>query len=374
MKINRNNYEAYFIDHLDGRLDAALLVELNQFLNANPDLKEELAEFESIDINLQDSFIYTEKEELKKAIILSVGKIDSENYNDYFIAATEGDLSQTEQEELETFLNLNPNLQAAFDLFKVSRLSPDDEIVFSNKSSLKKYPLLLLKTWYKPIGIAASLIVLFGILNILQPTSISSPPTERAEVPSTIKTIKAPSFQLSYQHPSLAHRNYQITHIHSEEIIPIEPLYSMASIKVPIKFLTASLSYPLPSAEMFAYRNEYDVLTKELMIKEEFLLASYGESNPKAREKIEKAFWAKSFGKQKRRKSREEIFGDENKKARVNLWTLASIGIESFNQITGSNINIERKLNKEGEKNKYILVNGNLNSNEVTDSSDKPNL
>jgi hypothetical protein len=126
--------------------------------------------------------------------------------------------------------------------------------------------------------------------------------------------------------------------------------------------------------EILTIRNEYEVIAKELMIKEELLLASYGETNPNATEKLEKALWAKSFGKHKSRKSREEKIGDENKKARVNLWTLASIGIESFNEITGSNVNIERKLNKEGEKNKYILVNGNISTPEVTDLQDKPNL
>lgn len=372
--INRNNYEQYFIDHLDGQLDAAMVVELNLFLENHPDLKEELVSFEAININLQDSYNFPEKEKLKKDVIVSNGLINDNNYNHYFIAFLEGDLSIEGIEEVKSFLELNPQLQAELDLFDTSHLSANESIVFTDKKSLKKNPFLLFKTWYKPIGIAASIVLLFGIFNILQPISIFSPPVERTEVPLKMNGKEAQIFELSFNDYIPSTRKYQIIITQTKELIPIEPLFAMESIKIPLKSIIASLAYPVANVEILAFRNEYDVIVKELMINEELLLASYGESNPNSRVRIEKALWAKSFGKQKRRKSREEKIGDENKKARVNLWTLASIGIESFNEITGSNINIERKLNKEGEKNKYILVNGNLNTSEVTDVEDKPNL
>ncbi len=374
MKINRNNYETYFIDHLDGRLDASLVMELNQFLEDNPDLKEELDSFETISINLHETFNYSDKEVLKKAVVSPIDKINSENYNEYFIASFEGDLNSVDQKSLKSFIEANPQLQSEYDLFKISRISSDKSIIFANKKSLKKYPFLLFKTWYKPIGIAASIIVLFGIFNILQQTSTFSPPEQKPEVPSEMKRIEASGFRLSYDYPTPASREYQISITHTEEIIPTDPLLAMSPIKVPLKSFIASLSYTVVDIEELAFKNEYEIIAKELMIKEELLLASYGETNPNASEKLEKALWAKSFGKQKSRKSREERIGDENKKARINFWTLASIGIESFNEITGSNVNIERKLNKEGEKNKYILVNGNVSAPEVTDLPDKPSL
>ena len=42
MKINRNNYEKWFVDYLDGILDENSEQELHFFLKANPDLAEEL--------------------------------------------------------------------------------------------------------------------------------------------------------------------------------------------------------------------------------------------------------------------------------------------------------------------------------------------
>ena len=42
MIITRDNYEAFFLDYLEGNLDVALLPEFEAFVAANPDLKEEL--------------------------------------------------------------------------------------------------------------------------------------------------------------------------------------------------------------------------------------------------------------------------------------------------------------------------------------------
>ncbi len=372
MKINRNNYEQYFIDHLDGRLDTSLVMELNQFLDKNPDLKEELESFETISTNLDDSYHFTDKDNLKKTVIVSSGKINSDNYEDFFIASFEGDLNNAEQIEVKTFIKLNPHLDSQFKMFSVSRLKAEDPIVFPDKKSLKKYPFWVINNWYKLVGIAASIILLFGLFNFLQPTSIFTKPTERIAVPSKVKSKGVSSFELSFNDPIPNPRSYQIKVTHTEERLPIEPLVAMSPIDVPLKSYIASLSHTIEDITFLTFKNDYDVLAKELMIKEELLLASYGETNPNAREKLEKALWAKSFGKQKRRKSREEKIGDENKKARVNLWTIASIGLEGFNELTGSNVNIERKLNKEGEKNKYILVNGNVSTPEVTDAPNKP--
>ena len=42
MRITRDNYEVYFIDFIDGNLDASLQEEMQLFLAANPDLAEEM--------------------------------------------------------------------------------------------------------------------------------------------------------------------------------------------------------------------------------------------------------------------------------------------------------------------------------------------
>ena len=50
MNINRNNYEVFFMDHLDGKLSPPLEQELRAFLVLNPDLA---IEFEDVQSSVQ---------------------------------------------------------------------------------------------------------------------------------------------------------------------------------------------------------------------------------------------------------------------------------------------------------------------------------
>ena len=45
MNIHINNYEAFFIDYLEGTLSSELVQELNSFLRIHPELKVELEDF-----------------------------------------------------------------------------------------------------------------------------------------------------------------------------------------------------------------------------------------------------------------------------------------------------------------------------------------
>jgi hypothetical protein len=54
-KINRNNYESYFLDFLEGTLEEPLKAELMDFLKKNPDLAKELDEFEMVRLSPEES-------------------------------------------------------------------------------------------------------------------------------------------------------------------------------------------------------------------------------------------------------------------------------------------------------------------------------
>ena len=48
MKINRDNYEAYFLDYHEGHLSLEMVRELHLFIEQNPDLKNSITDFEII--------------------------------------------------------------------------------------------------------------------------------------------------------------------------------------------------------------------------------------------------------------------------------------------------------------------------------------
>lgn len=72
MNISRDNYEVFFLDYLEGNLQAEMLEELKLFLQNNPDLEEELEEMkffqEQMEYELpEEPVLFDGKASLKKA-------------------------------------------------------------------------------------------------------------------------------------------------------------------------------------------------------------------------------------------------------------------------------------------------------------------
>jgi hypothetical protein len=130
MKINRNNYEAFFIDYLEGNLDEKLVDDFIEFLQQNPDLKEELSLFEPVSV-AQDEIIFNKKDLLFKEIY------DAENeFDRAAIARIEGDISASENTDFENYLSSHPERQKEAELFEKTKLQPDVAVVFGKKNKL----------------------------------------------------------------------------------------------------------------------------------------------------------------------------------------------------------------------------------------------
>jgi hypothetical protein len=136
MEINRNNYEIYFLDYLEGRLSAKECGQLKNFLSQNPDLELEMNSFESISV-LPQTVLYPGKDFLKKSL-QDVSRINEENFDEFCIAKLEGDLETTAQEQFEIFLKSNPNKINEYKIYLKTLLEPDKSIIYTNKFGLKR--------------------------------------------------------------------------------------------------------------------------------------------------------------------------------------------------------------------------------------------
>ena len=133
MKINRNNYEAWFIDYLEGNLDETRVDDFIEFLQQNPDLKEELSLFETVSATPEE-MTFSKKEQLYKE------KYDAEKEFEYTaVARLEGDISPEENIEFERYLSVHPEKQKVVGLFEKTKLQPDKSVVFSKKNKLYHY-------------------------------------------------------------------------------------------------------------------------------------------------------------------------------------------------------------------------------------------
>jgi hypothetical protein len=96
--IQRSNYETFFIDYYDGKLDEIRKEELFTFLEKNPDLKEEFELYGNVSLEANIDVYFTGKDKLKKDVLTIY------NYKTHFIAYFENDLNAKGKDEVETFL------------------------------------------------------------------------------------------------------------------------------------------------------------------------------------------------------------------------------------------------------------------------------
>ncbi len=157
--IDLNNYEVFVIDYLDGKLTPDGEVALQNFLIAHPDIRDEMDGLELAVLEIPET--QTDfAQSLKKTEIVSVGKINDETYETFFFAAEEHDLNKLELNDLKAFLNQNTGLQAEFDLHKKLILQADQNIVFTDKASLKRKRAISPVQW---ISFAATLLMLAAL-------------------------------------------------------------------------------------------------------------------------------------------------------------------------------------------------------------------
>jgi hypothetical protein len=176
MEINRNNYEAYFLDYLEGNLDKNIVDDFIEFLQQNPDLKEELSVTETISV-VPENISFNKKNSLYKE------KLDSEKeFDRAAIAALEGDISATDKNEFENYLARHPDKERDVLLFGKTKLRPDEKIVFKNKKKLYRRPTAkIVFLWTSRI--AAVLILAFALFALFNnKTNRVAPVNKIAEV------------------------------------------------------------------------------------------------------------------------------------------------------------------------------------------------
>ncbi|MBP7508984.1 MAG: hypothetical protein KA807_14320 [Prolixibacteraceae bacterium] len=156
MKINRNNYESFFIDYLDGNLTPLEIDELIDFLRKNNDLAEELKGLDKIRITDNEIIKYEGQSLFKEDI--DMPDVSEEQC----IRFIEGDLNPDEKKEFLISIKNKPRLKKELTLYKSSILIPDHSIIYKSKNKLLKTENPFILKWW---NVAAILIVMFAIFS-----------------------------------------------------------------------------------------------------------------------------------------------------------------------------------------------------------------
>lgn len=159
-KISIFNYEAFYLDHLEGNLNAEDTALLLAFLEEHPELKVEDDDFPMLEEEgpqLDTQF----KSDLKQ-IAFNETIITTENIEKFMIAEAEGLLSNQKVKEMDQFIGDNSSLRRSRALFIATRLKPDHSIIFTDKDSLRRNRRLAI--WpYVAFAAAASVAAIFFI-------------------------------------------------------------------------------------------------------------------------------------------------------------------------------------------------------------------
>lgn len=338
MNINRNNYEIWLIDYLDGKLSPAEEEGLQLFLTANPDLKEEFDSFEFMPLEVVE-ITYEPKSTLKKKQIQAVGHINEDNYENYFIASSENDLGPADLDQLEGFIKKNPNLKQELDLFYRLKMKPDKGLIYTDKDGLKKQRKLP-AFWISAASAAAValLLISIGILNWEQ--------TSAAD-------------RLSYNIPLLKTRQAQ------QITAPQTAFYFLMDVPKTNILILPDLpdegpfsvdQIPLKSIEfLLAYQNDHQLLHKAPA--SENLMASVSNlSGTKQKTLLGRIIQHQSDlvvnNLKTRRDARRQHRNDTKEPL---IYKLLDQGILVFNTVTGNSTSPVKTYNQDGQLLRYQL-------------------
>jgi hypothetical protein len=167
MIVTPDNYEAFYIDYLEGRLSKAEEADLLSFLKLHPQQSAECSNFAFVPL-VPFSPVYKNKESLKK--LQFDAKINAANVEDFCIAYHEGLLSEAKRRELQLLVQKDRHIETLLAEYSQTILKADSTVVFRHKQKLKKEKKSsLLWVGY---GVAASLVIGVGLTFLLRNPSL----------------------------------------------------------------------------------------------------------------------------------------------------------------------------------------------------------
>ena len=161
MNINRHNYEEVFLLYVDKELTAANRTMVENFVIANPDLKEELELLKqtsfATDITIDAAFLESLLKPVAEETIIS---------EEQLLLFVDDELNAHEAKEVRKSIAVSEYLQKEVQLLQRSKLVADTSIVFPNKSILLRqethakvfYMSAVVRKW----SAAAAVILLLG--------------------------------------------------------------------------------------------------------------------------------------------------------------------------------------------------------------------
>jgi hypothetical protein len=163
MNITRFNYEEYFLLYTDNELTPAERRAVEEFVQENPDLREELSMLQQATLRADRKIVFDDKASLLKNSA-PANPVNESNYEEYFILYGDNELTNEEKDLVEQFVYRHPQYQSEFEILQQARLEPEMSTLFPDKKLLyrsEKDERVVVIRWWK-IAAAAAILVFIG--------------------------------------------------------------------------------------------------------------------------------------------------------------------------------------------------------------------
>lgn len=157
-RISIFNYEIFYLDYLEGKLEENDVAMLMQFFEEHPECVLENDDLPTLSDD--STTVYKGKASLKQ--VEDSEAITTTNVEHFMISNAEGLLSNEKSEELSEFVEGDVNLEKDNKRYNAVYFEADSEIVFQNKEDLKRKKVFVL--WPYVSGAIAAAVISFVFL------------------------------------------------------------------------------------------------------------------------------------------------------------------------------------------------------------------
>ncbi len=345
MRINRDNYEAFFLDYLEGTLAPFLHQELLAFLAAHPDLAAELESYEKLTLAPSGEVHFPGRENLKKTEEDHLTD-PAEQFEEFVIAYYENDLPVSLRQRLELYLGSHPEKRKEFEVYGQLYLKPDQTIRFQHKNQLKKGLArnLHIPAWVPYLAAAASVAVLIvsyfiflapGPVDSVQVAQVDTLQINRNVLPQETTPVEKPS--PASNEPAKPSREPQRTNQ-----IPVKTNAPVIQIKMSRQPETQVVRPSETLAQLSP--------VEKVRIDQEVPLAELREvKTRKVSAPAEDAMTVREYAVYQFKKSVLNEDEQEIRPDRFSLWNLAQAGVKGLNDLTGWDMKMKTEYNEEGK-------------------------
>jgi hypothetical protein len=334
MRINKHNYEAWFLDYYENNLSPDMLQELFSFLKHNPNLKIEFEQFKNICLP-NETITFEHKETIKQ--LLPDTELNSNNFEQFCIAFYENDLSEYQKTNLLQHTKNDSESKNVFELYRNTKLEPDTTIVYPRKYALKRLLASTYKTkpfinkTYLYLSLAASIMLLFYIFHFNS--------EQKNNTSAIIADVIIPADTTTKSQAMLNQNSMQPEKIVKPQsdsfVIPKNKIDAVT--KIPVIEFAEIQTKNISEKEIFA--DDYKEVQPVITISKNETTTSTPDKN--ITEFVNwRVFAMNKLGIEPTPK---------NKKHKTTFWDIADAGLQSVSKLTGKKFSLKTKKHEDGK-------------------------